>query len=167
MTVPEPLNVTFSAYSAGAGVPAPMTTLPLALPLGPLQFKTYVFSPLGAMTLRLPEMALMPDQAPEAAQLVASLLDQVIVDGVPLVTLTGLALRDRVAAWAKGEIHNSARKVSASMSKTALKLLRHPANIGFCMVLLLKKILDESRAVGGPTAMLKLRADRGLVDTLR
>ena len=50
------------------------------------------------MTLWLPEAALIPDQAPEAAQVVAALLYQVRVEGLPLVTLTGLALRESVAA---------------------------------------------------------------------
>ena len=50
----------------------------------------------------------MPDQSPEAAQLVAAVEDQVRVDVPPLVIFVGLALIETVAAWAAGRPKNSA-----------------------------------------------------------
>jgi hypothetical protein len=45
-----------------------------------------------------PLIALLPDQAPEAAQAVALVDDQVSVDPLPLATVLGLALKLTVAA---------------------------------------------------------------------
>ena len=50
----------------------------------------------------LPEVGLAPDQPPEAAQLVASVDDQVSVDALPEVTVVGLALSVTVGAGVGG-----------------------------------------------------------------
>src|SRR5262249_53702426 len=46
----------------------------------------------------LPEVALVPDQPPEAVQLVALVEDQVRVEAPPLATEVGLAVSDTVGA---------------------------------------------------------------------
>lgn len=71
-----------------------------------------MLNPLGAMTLWLPEAALTPDHAPEAAQLVAPVEVQVRVDEAPVLTLKGLALMESVAAWAAVTQNNSAMPAS-------------------------------------------------------
>jgi len=43
--------------------------------------------------LQLPLIPLLPDQPPEAVQLLALAADQLSVEAVPLLTLAGLALR--------------------------------------------------------------------------
>jgi hypothetical protein len=47
---------------------------------------------LSVPVLALPLVALVPDQPPEAVQLVALLVDQLSVEAVPLLTLAGVAL---------------------------------------------------------------------------
>ena len=89
----------------------------------------------------------MPDQAPEAAQLVASVEDQVRVDAAPLVTLAGLALIDSVAAWAL-TAHTSAMTGSAAMRNRANKFFLREIEIGFITVHFLKFIgveMDQMR----------------------
>ena len=44
----------------------------------------------------LPEVALVPDQSPEAAQVVALVEDQISVEDPPLVTDVGFAVSDTV-----------------------------------------------------------------------
>ena len=100
---------------------------------------------MGATTLRLPEVALTPDQAPEAAQLVASLLDQVSVDVAPLVTLTGLALIDTVVAWAAYAANDSAMRGSTTLRNSAHKLPIHRDDISFCMVFFPKHMVGTLR----------------------
>lgn len=46
----------------------------------------------------LPEFAIAPDQAPEAAHEVAFVADQVSIDDPPLVTEEGVAASDTVGA---------------------------------------------------------------------
>jgi hypothetical protein len=50
----------------------------------------------------LPEIALAPDQAPEAEQELAFAADQVSVEDPPLATDVGLAARDTVGAGGGG-----------------------------------------------------------------
>ena len=47
--------------------------------------------PLSAPVLVLPLIAMLPDQPPEALQLVALVADQLNVDAEPLLTVAGLA----------------------------------------------------------------------------
>ena len=92
------------------------------------------------MTLWLPEAALIPDQAPEAAQFVASLLDQVRVEGLPLVTLMGLALTVSVAAWATLAQYASVMPQSTPTRNHANKCLFDGTDAGFVMVIFLNFI---------------------------
>ena len=71
----------------------------------------------------LPLVALLPLQVPEAAQFVASLLDQVRVEAAPLVTLAGLALIKTVAAWAAVTLNASAMPHSTPTRHHANKYL--------------------------------------------
>jgi hypothetical protein len=56
----------------------------LALPPGPVHAREKVLVAVSAPVERLPEVALAPDHAPEAVQLVASVDDQVSVELAPL-----------------------------------------------------------------------------------
>jgi len=56
-----------------------------------------------APVLVLPLVALLPDQPPEAVQVVALVEDQVNVELPPLATLVGLALKETVGAGAVTE----------------------------------------------------------------
>ena len=123
-----------------------MTTLLLALPPDPLQFRAKALKPFGAMTLWLPEVALMPDHAPEAAQLVASVEVQVRVDAAPLVTLVGLALIESVAAWAVWAAQESTMTGSAAMRNVANKLRFHGAEKYFpCASILVPLYCTDGR----------------------
>ena len=53
---------------------------------------------LSAPVLALPFVGLLPDQAPEAVQLLALLEDQLSIADPPLLTLVGVALRLTVGA---------------------------------------------------------------------
>jgi hypothetical protein len=52
---------------------------------------------LGA-TFALPAVDIVPDQPPDAMQLVAALVDQLSVELCPAVMFAGLAVRERVGA---------------------------------------------------------------------
>lgn len=72
--------------------------LACALPPLPLQVSVYVLLALRAPVPADPAVDLLPLQAPEAAQPVAYVLDQVSVLPLPLVTDAGEALRVTVGA---------------------------------------------------------------------
>jgi hypothetical protein len=57
---------------------------------------------VSATVVSLPEVALVPDQAPEAVQDVAFVEDQVSVEDPPLATDAGLAASDTVGAGGGG-----------------------------------------------------------------
>ena len=65
----------------------------LALPPAPLQVSVKVVVVLSAPVLALPLVGSLPDQPPEAVQLLALLEDQLSVADPPLLTAAGLALR--------------------------------------------------------------------------
>lgn len=62
------------------------------VPLAPSQISVYVVVLLSAPVLALPLVGSLPDQPPEAAQLVAYVEDQLSVADEPLLMLAGLAL---------------------------------------------------------------------------
>ena len=68
------------------------------LPPGPLQLSVKVEFVVSAPVDAVPATALVPDQAPDAVQLVALVLDHVNVDAAPLATLVGEALKVSVGA---------------------------------------------------------------------
>jgi len=88
--------------SVGAGVGAVTVTVALALPVppGPVQVSTNTEFCVSAPVTWLPEVALLPDHAPEAAHDAALLLDQESVDVPPEATTAGLA--DSVTVGAGG-----------------------------------------------------------------
>ena len=57
-----------------------------------------MYQTLSAPVDWLPEVALVPDQSPEAAQVVALVEDQISVEDPPLVTDVGFAVSDTVGA---------------------------------------------------------------------
>ena len=65
----------------------------LALPPGPLQASVKVVVALSAPVLVLPLVGSLPDQPPEAVQLLALVEDQLNIADPPLLTVVGLALR--------------------------------------------------------------------------
>jgi len=65
----------------------------LALPPGPLQASVKVVVALNAPVLALPLVGSLPDQPPEAVQLLALVEDQLSIADPPLLTVVGLALR--------------------------------------------------------------------------
>ena len=76
-----------------AGVVTVTETDCLAVPPGPVQFKTYVAAALRAAVGSVPLVALEPLQEPEAVQEVASVELHVNVALLPLTTVLGLTLR--------------------------------------------------------------------------
>jgi hypothetical protein len=68
----------------------------LALPPVPVQVRVKLLVAVSAPVDWLPEVALAPDQPPEAVQEVALVEDQVSVEAPPLVTDVGLATSDTV-----------------------------------------------------------------------
>jgi len=65
----------------------------LALPPGPLQASVKVVVALSAPVLVVPLVGSLPDQPPEAVQLLALVEDQLNIADPPLLTVVGLALR--------------------------------------------------------------------------
>ena len=65
----------------------------LALPPGPLQVSVKAVVVLSAPVFAVPLVCLLPDQPPEAVQLVAFADDQLSVAEPPLLMVVGLALR--------------------------------------------------------------------------
>ena len=63
------------------------------VPLAPLHVRVNVVVVLSAPVLALPLVGSLPDQPPEAVQLLALVADQLNVDAEPLLTVPGLALR--------------------------------------------------------------------------
>jgi len=68
----------------------------LAVPPDPVQARANVLVLVNAPVDWLPEVALAPDQAPEAVQEVASVEDQVSVEDPPLAIDVGFAASDTV-----------------------------------------------------------------------
>lgn len=85
--------------SVGAGIPTTAIAADWTLlPPAPLQVKVYVPGAVRLVNGRLPEVAWVPVQAPEAVQLVALVLDHVSVDEPLIDTDVGLAVRATVGA---------------------------------------------------------------------
>src|SRR4029077_13901768 len=80
----------------GGGAETLTVTDRLALPPGPLQASVKVVVALSAPVLALPPVGSLPDQPPEAVQLLALLDDQLSIADPPLLTVVELALRPTV-----------------------------------------------------------------------
>ena len=79
---PPPPDCTVTVVLCVAGV----------VPLAPLQVRVNVVVPLSGPVLALPLVGSLPDQPPEAVQLLAFVEDQLSVADEPLPTVPGLAL---------------------------------------------------------------------------
>jgi hypothetical protein len=89
--VGEALSV---SIGAGGGAETAIVALRgLAVPPGPLQVSVNVEFAVSEPVETVPLVALLPDQAPDARQLVALILDHVSVDDPPLTTVVGEATR--------------------------------------------------------------------------
>ena len=87
----------------GGGVPVTVTLVEaLALPPGPVQVREKAPEPVKGLLDSLPESGLLPDQAPVAAQELASPEDQLSVADSPLATEVGFA--DSVTMGAAGGV---------------------------------------------------------------
>ena len=83
----------------GGGVPGTVTVAKaLALPPGPVHVREKALELVNVPRDSLPEIALLPDHAPEEAQEVASVDDQVSVEDSPLATEVGFADSDTAGA---------------------------------------------------------------------
>ena len=87
-----PLVALHEAPPATTGLTFTVTDL-LALPPAPLQVSVKVVVALSAPVLELPLVGSLPDQPPEAVQLLALVEDQLSIADPPLLTLVGFALR--------------------------------------------------------------------------
>jgi hypothetical protein len=76
----------------------------LAVPLDPVQARANVTELVSAPLDWLPEVALAPDQAPEAEQEVAFVEDQVSVEDPPLATDVGFTASDTVGNGGGGGV---------------------------------------------------------------
>ena len=76
----------------------------LAVPPSPVQASANMLVLVKAPLDWLPEVALLPDHAPEATQEVASVDDQVSVEDPPLATDAGFAASDTVGAGGGGGV---------------------------------------------------------------
>ena len=76
----------------------------LAAPPDPVQERLNVLVLVNAPVDWLPEIALVPDQLPEAVQDAAFVEDQASVDDPPLVTDVGFAASDTVGAGGGGGV---------------------------------------------------------------
>src|SRR5215475_13382718 len=85
---PPPPDCTVTVVLCVAGV----------VPLAPSQVRVNVVVVLSAPVLALPLIPLLPDQPPEAVQLLALLADQLSVEADPLLTAPGLALIETAGA---------------------------------------------------------------------
>jgi len=84
----------------------------LAVPPDPVQARANVVKLVNAPVDWLPEVALVPDHAPEAEQDVAFVEDQVSIELPPLVTEVGFAANDTAGRFAA--CRTSATSTSAS-----------------------------------------------------
>ena len=76
----------------------------LAVPLAPLQLSAKVLVLVNAPVDWLPEVALAPDQPPEAAQEIAFVEDHVSVEAPPLATDVGFAAINTVGTGGGGGV---------------------------------------------------------------
>lgn len=92
------LNVTVGVTTGTTATVTDWTVLP------PVPVQVSVKVPLAVIELRvsLPEVALLPLHAPLAVHAVALVVDQVNVELLPLVTINGFALIDRVGTGVTG-----------------------------------------------------------------
>ena len=92
----------------------------LAVPPDPVQARLKVLVLVSAPVDPLPEVALTPDQGPEAVQEVASADDQVSVDDPPLVTDGGVAASDTVGTGGGGRVPDTVVKLEVKCSASPL-----------------------------------------------
>jgi hypothetical protein len=100
---PLAIDVGFAASdTVGTGGDTVTVADALAVPPGPVQARANVLVLVNAPVDWLPEVALAPDQVPEAVQEVASVEDQVSVDDPPLAIDVGFAASDTVGTGGGG-----------------------------------------------------------------
>jgi hypothetical protein len=111
-----------ASETVGAGSGGGAFTLTItdcsALPPAPLQTKVNLLVVVSAPTASLPEVALVPDQAPPALQALASVDDQLKVEEPFMSTVVGLAVSETVGAGGGGS--PTTATVIASLALTSI-----------------------------------------------
>jgi hypothetical protein len=123
--------------TVGAGGDTVTVADALCAPLAPVQVRLKVLLLVSAPDDSLPEVALVPDQPPEAVQDVASVEDHVSVDDAPLVTLFGFAASDTVGTAGGGGEPTTVTVVDA------LAVPPDPVQERLNVVVLVKAEVDE------------------------
>ncbi|QKK11966.1 MAG: hypothetical protein HND59_10605 [Pseudomonadota bacterium] len=82
-----------SVGDAGGGAPTSIVAERLIWPPAPVQVSVNVLSAVSGPTDALPDVFFEPDQAPDAVQPEALLVDHVSEEFAPKATVAGLALR--------------------------------------------------------------------------
>ena len=95
----------------------------LAVPPDPVQARENVLEVINAPLDWLPEIALLPDHAPEARQELASVDDQLRVEELPLITEVGFAVSDTMGTGAVTVTLADALAVPPSPVQTMAKVL--------------------------------------------
>lgn len=89
----------------GFGVVTFTDTVPVAAPPLPVHVRLYVALADSAPVDCEPDVDLVPDQSPEAVQVVALVEDQLKLDEPPELTFVGLALSETVGGCRVGGLH--------------------------------------------------------------
>jgi len=94
----------------------------LTEPPSPTQVKVKLTAPLITIDCE-PDVAFVPDQSPEALQLLASVDDQLKLIALPRLTLVGLALRLSVGSFAVGGVFTVMVTLSLALPPSPLQLM--------------------------------------------
>jgi hypothetical protein len=110
--------------TVGAGVPSVTVTVTESevRPPGPSQLKLNDVVCVSAPADSDPDVALPPLQPPDAVQVVASVLDQLRLDALPLTTLPGFADSETVGAGVAGVTVTVAEAVATPLSPSHLNV---------------------------------------------
>lgn len=95
------------------------------LPPGPVQFRVNVLSAASAELVSVPEVALVPVHAPDAAQDVALVADQVNDVVAPLATETGVAVNVTTGAGGAGATNKPYVPALATAFGLAMKFRKY------------------------------------------
>jgi hypothetical protein len=112
-----------------------------AVPIDPVQARANVLELVNAPVDSAPEVALAPDQPPEAMQEVTLVEDQVSVDDPPLVTEVGFAVSDAVGT---GGVTGTVVKIQLKLAANAL-----PAASAAAVVMVAVYCVLPARGVDG------------------
>ena len=114
----------------GGGVPVTVIdTDALAVPADPVQARVNVLELVNAPLEWLPEIALLPDHAPDATQEVALVDDQVRVEAPPLVIDVGLGASDTVGSGGACVVTTNVPATPPIVNVAVVVVLNAPAEV--------------------------------------